>query len=115
MNASIGAISVIVSLAAAILAIPQLVIGIRRNQPELLRSGARYAWVIVAGMVVATIAMQRALITRDFDVLFVAEHGSSRTPPLFNVATMWSALEGSILLWALVLLYSFSGRRYGPR
>lgn len=103
MNASIGAISVIVSLAAAILAIPQLVVGIRRNQPELLRSGARYAWVIVAGMVVATIAMQRALITRDFDVLFVAENGSSRTPPLYNVATMWSALEGSILLWALIL------------
>ena len=103
MNASIGAIAVIVSLAAAILAIPQLVVGIRRNQPELLRSGARYAWVIVAGMVVATAAMQRALITRDFDVLFVAEHGSSRTPPLFNVATMWSALEGSILLWALIL------------
>lgn len=103
MNASIGAIAVIVSLAAAILAIPQLVVGIRRNQPELLRSGARYVWVIVAGMVVATVAMQRALITRDFDVLFVAEHGSSRTPPLYNVATMWSALEGSILLWALIL------------
>ncbi|MEM7285391.1 MAG: heme lyase CcmF/NrfE family subunit [Actinomycetota bacterium] len=103
MNASIGAIAVIVSLSAAILAIPQLVVGIRRDQPELLRAGARYVWVIVAGMVVATAAMQRALITRDFSVEFVAEHGSSRTPPLYNVATMWSALEGSILLWALVL------------
>ena len=43
--------------------------------------------------------MARALITRDFTVAFVAQNGSSRTPPLFNVATLWSALEGSILLW----------------
>ena len=47
--------------------------------------------------------MQRGLITRDYTLAYVAEHGSSTTPPLFNVATMWSALEGSILLWGLVL------------
>ena len=54
-------------------------------------------------------------------MLFVAEHGSSRTPPLFNVATMWSALEGSILLWGLVLagylaivVFKFRGRLTDP-
>ncbi len=39
----------------------------------LLTQGARYAWVVLAAMVAATIAMQRALIARDFAVLFVAE------------------------------------------
>ncbi len=34
----------------------------------------------------------------------MAQNGSHRTPPLFNVATLWSALEGSILLWVLVLV-----------
>jgi cytochrome c-type biogenesis protein CcmF len=47
--------------------------------------------------------MERALITRDFTVGYVAEHGSSRTPALYNFATLWSALEGSILLWVLIL------------
>ena len=47
--------------------------------------------------------MERALITRDFTVQYVADHGSSRTPALYNVATLWAALEGSILLWVLVL------------
>ncbi|MXW75844.1 MAG: heme lyase CcmF/NrfE family subunit [Acidimicrobiaceae bacterium] len=51
----------------------------------------------------AFLVMERALITRDFTVSFVAQHGSSRTPAVFNVATLWSALEGSILLWTLVL------------
>ena len=48
----------------------------------------------LAGMAISTFAMQRALITRDFSIKYVAEQGSSLTPPLYNVATMWSALEG---------------------
>ncbi|MDE0803311.1 MAG: heme lyase CcmF/NrfE family subunit [Acidimicrobiales bacterium] len=69
----------------------------------MVRTGKTYAFLALAGAILATAAMQRALITRDFSVQFVADNGSSRTPALFNVATMWSALEGSILLWALVL------------
>lgn len=121
MNRIVGDVSIIVALSASILAIPLLFGGIRRGRPEVLRAGARYAWVVLGGMIVATLAMQRALITRDFEVLFVAEHGSSRTPPLFNVATMWSALEGSILLWGLVMagylvvvVWKFRGRLDDP-
>jgi cytochrome c-type biogenesis protein CcmF len=58
---------------------------------------------VLVGAVVAVIAMERALITRDFSLQYVAENGSTRTPALYNVATLWAALEGSILLWALVL------------
>src|SRR4051794_17505138 len=47
--------------------------------------------------------MERALITRDFSLAYVADHGSSHTPALYNFATLWGALEGSILLWTLVL------------
>ncbi len=103
MNAILGGGGVLLALVACVVAIPTLVLGIRRGDERLLRSGAWYGWLVLTGMVLATVAMQRALITRDFDVLFVHDHGSSRTPPLFNVATMWSALEGSILLWGLVL------------
>ena len=47
--------------------------------------------------------MQRALITRDFSLAYVQQVGSADTPALYNFAAMWSALEGSILLWALML------------
>ncbi len=93
----------LVGLSAALIAILMLVVGIIKDRPRLLSAAASYVWVILGAMVVATIVMQRALITRDFGLLFVAENGSSKTPPLFNVATMWSALEGSILLWGLIL------------
>ena len=80
-----------------------LAVGLRSSRPALIRTGRTYAFLALGGAVLATVALQRALITRDFTVAYVADNGSSRTPPLFNVATMWSALEGSILLWVLVL------------
>ena len=54
-----------------------------------------------AGAVLAVVMMQRALITRDFSLAYVQQVGSSTTPPLYNIAAMWSALEGSILLWVV--------------
>src|SRR3546814_17757804 len=68
-----------------------------------MQAGWSYSLLIALGAVFAVIAMERALIMRDFSVAFVFDNGSSRTTPLFNIATMWSALEGSILLWALIL------------
>ncbi|WP_040496295.1 cytochrome c biogenesis protein CcsA, partial [Ilumatobacter nonamiensis] len=52
--------------------------------------------------------MQRALITRDFSLAYIQQVGSPDTPVLYNFAAMWSALEGSILLWAMTLAF-FTG------
>lgn len=64
-------------------------------------AGWDYSMGIALGAVVAVVEMQRALITRDFSVSFVHDNGGTRSPALSNVATMWSALERSILLWVL--------------
>jgi len=53
--------------------------------------------------VVATAAMERALVTHDFNIVFVAENNSKVTPLLYSITGLWSALAGSILLWGLVL------------
>ncbi len=103
MNLVIGSFGIVLALAGALTGAVTIIVGIRSPRDRLQIIGARYAWVAFAGMCLSAFAMQRALITRDFSVQFVAEHGSSLTPPLYNVATMWSALEGSILLWGLIL------------
>src|SRR3954469_875467 len=77
--------------------------GLRRRDARLLEAGRKYTWVIVAGAVLGVIAMETALLRHDFSLKYVAETGSRQTPLLFTVTGMWSALEGSILLWALVL------------
>ena len=69
----------------------------------MLRQSPRYAWLALGGAVLAVAMMQRALITRDFSMAYIQQVGSADTPLLYNIAAMWSALEGSILLWALIL------------
>ena len=54
--------------------------------------------------------MQRALFTRDYSLAYIQQVGSATTPLLYNIAAMWSALEGSILLW-VVILCRLHGRR----
>jgi cytochrome c-type biogenesis protein CcmF len=103
VNAALGTGAVVLGVVSSIGAIVTLAMGLRAHRPELLRMSRTYAFMVFGAALVACIAMERALITRDFTVKFVAEHGSSRTPALYNFATLWSALEGSILLWTLVL------------
>ena len=103
MNATLGTAGIVLGVAASLLGALTLGVGLRRKRPALLEAGWSYSLLVLLGAVVAVIAMQHALITRDFSVSFVHDNGSSRTPRLFNIATMWSALEGSILLWALIL------------
>jgi len=103
MSAVLGTAGVTLGLAASILGMATLALGLRRGNPGMLRAGQRYTWLVLAGALVATAAMQLALLTHDFSLRYVAGNGSRSTPLLYTVTAMWSALEGSILLWALVL------------
>ncbi|MDH3752318.1 MAG: heme lyase CcmF/NrfE family subunit [Acidimicrobiia bacterium] len=103
MNLALGSGAITLAFAASVLGAVTLAGGLLRGRRELLPLGRVYAWIALGGAALAFIAMERALITRDFSVAYVAEVGSSRTPPLFNFTALWSSLEGSILLWTLVL------------
>jgi cytochrome c-type biogenesis protein CcmF len=103
VNATLGTAGVAIGLAASVLGALTVGYGLWKDRPELRKTASTYALVIGGSVLLAVFAMERALITRDFTVQYVADNGSSRTPALFNVATLWAALEGSILLWALVL------------
>ena len=103
MSAVLGTAAVSLGLVGAVLGVVTLGLGLRRHDARLLHAGRRYAWVVATGALLATVAMEVALIRHDFSLKYVAEHGSRETPLLFTITTMWSALEGSILLWALVL------------
>jgi cytochrome c-type biogenesis protein CcmF len=86
-----------------VLGIATLALGLRKGDARLLRAGQRYVWLVMAGAVLAATAMEIALLTHDFRLNYVAQNGSRSTPLLFTITGMWSALEGSILLWTLVL------------
>ena len=108
LNSALGRAGLLLMLAASVIGALTIVVGIWQGDKRLLRQAPRYAWLALGGSLLAAIMMQRALITRDFSLAYVQQVGSADTPPLYNFAAMWSALEGSILLWGLTLA-SFTG------
>ncbi len=102
-NTVLGSAAVAVGLACAVSGIVVVAMGLAGRRRNWWSETRLLTGLMAAAAVAAFAVMERALITRDFTVAFVAEHGSTRTPALFNFATLWSALEGSIILWTLVL------------
>ncbi|HET7700332.1 MAG TPA: heme lyase CcmF/NrfE family subunit [Candidatus Limnocylindria bacterium] len=67
-------------------------------------ASARWSALLVFVLIgLAVVAMEGALITHDFSVLYVARNNALDTPVFFTVISLWAALEGSILLWTVIL------------
>ena len=95
-GAALGAVS---SLVLAVL-------GLRaQRRPESVDRGHLKAAVqcVVGGAVLSMAALEVALLTDDFGITYVAENHSRATNVLYSITGAWSALEGSIVLWALIL------------
>jgi cytochrome c-type biogenesis protein CcmF len=104
VNAAIGQSAILLGLLASIAGVATLAVGLARgNNAAILRAGRTYTWLILAASLAAAVAMEHALFSNDFTLKYVAANHSKSTPLLFTFASMWSALEGSILLWSLVL------------
>ena len=103
MNAAIGQGAVLLGLCGCLFGTATLLAGLRSKRAPLLRAGRTYTWMILGAALLAAGAMEHALVTHDFSLAYVAENGSRSTPLLYTVASMWGALQGSILLWSLVL------------
>ncbi|ATB47595.1 heme lyase CcmF/NrfE family subunit [Corallococcus macrosporus] len=103
MNGTVGYGLVLGGLAfAAFGALVGLVSGLRRSDagfPWVMRA----VWGFAACMIGSNLVMVHALVTHDFSVRYVAQVGSRATPLVYTVVSLWSALEGSILFWGLIM------------
>jgi cytochrome c-type biogenesis protein CcmF len=103
ISGTIGRAFLLVGFIGAVFGAFAAVAGARRNDQQIIRLIPRFATLIFAAAVGAFAAMEYAMITRDFSLAYVQKVGSWSTPPLYNFAAVWSALEGSILMWVLIL------------
>jgi cytochrome c-type biogenesis protein CcmF len=61
------------------------------------------AYGFSASIIAANLLMMYALYNNDFSVHYVAQVGSTNTPRLISIISLWSSLEGSILFWGGIL------------
>jgi cytochrome c-type biogenesis protein CcmF len=95
-----GRISLYVAFAALLGGIVDQLLALRQER----RSQSLW-WALGAlvGILGAVGAMEVALITHNFSLAYVAANNATFTPLLYSITGMWSALEGSLLLWSLLL------------
>lgn len=103
MTGVVGRSAALLGLLASTGGLVFLVTGLVRKRTDLLRASWTWVWGVVGAAVVGFAAMEVAILRNDFSLQYVANNGSRSTPLLFKIASAWSALEGSILLWTLVL------------
>ncbi|MEO5732144.1 MAG: heme lyase CcmF/NrfE family subunit [Rubrivivax sp.] len=63
---------------------------------------AAYALGLCVG--IAFISLASSFVLNDFSVLYVAEHSNTSLPVAYRIAGVWGGHEGSLLLWALMLV-----------
>ena len=115
MTAVFGTGGVLLALASSVSLVWFAVRAARGDEVDRVYLRASLAGILF-GAAMSFGAMELALIRDDFSTEYVAEHHSRATPLLFSLATAWAALEGSILLWGLVLagFIYVAGRKVGP-
>jgi cytochrome c-type biogenesis protein CcmF len=92
--------------AALLVAAVGLVVAVLAARRESARLWAFARWGAYTNLwilAVANLLMVQALLVRDFSLSYVAQVGSHATPTFFTIISLWAALEGSLLFWALVV------------
>src|SRR4030067_2491880 len=101
--AVVGIFGLLASRAAAIFGVVATVCALRWNDDGFRAAGERAIHVYAAFIILAAAALIAALLTRQFQVRFVAEVTSRDLPILHTLRAFWGGHAGSVLLWALVL------------
>ena len=51
--------------------------------------------------------LEIGLFLNDFSISYIANYSATTTPPVYKFASLWGSLDGSILLWNLILALYF--------
>jgi cytochrome c-type biogenesis protein CcmF len=103
VTATAGSAALLAGLFLASFGAVTTAVGAWRGVPRLVRLGRLAAFGLLPAGLAAAAALEFALLTHDFSLEFVARNGSRSTPPFYTAISLWSALEGSIVLWVVVL------------
>ncbi len=103
MRAQLGFGLLTIGTVASALGLITLATGLATGRKALLDMGRRYIAVILVSAIGAFVVMETALYGHDFSIKYVVNNVARATPGLYTFTAAWAALEGSILLWALLL------------
>lgn len=103
MIVDIGYYALLASLVLTLYGIFAGLSGIHKDSSNLILS-FRYSILAVFGLVAVSYgALTFAFLDNDFTVKFVANNSSTDLPIFYKITAVWGGLEGSLLLWQIIL------------
>ncbi len=103
MTAELGQIALISALLASISLGLFPMLGARYQNQQLMALGTPGAIIQMILVAFAYVMLTWAFVQHDFSVEYVALHSNSALPLMYRFTAVWSAHEGSLLMWALIL------------
>lgn len=103
MTAGIGSIAVFGGLLGSVAAAVTMAVGLARRDRVLMKMSLRWATALFAMVAVAAAAIEVALLRNDFSLAYVAGNSQRDLPLGYKISVLWASLEGSIVLWTLIL------------
>ena len=79
------------------------IFGVKGQRRELVASSENGAIAVCGFLTLASVAMIYALVSRDFQVEYVAQYTNRSLPLIYTLTAFYAGQEGSLLLWAWLL------------
>lgn len=99
----LGRVGLWVAAAGSAWALVAAVVAVGRAGPWLA-TARRGVLAALWGAGVTSAALVWALSNHEFSLLYVVSNSSLKMPPIYLFTAWWGALEGSLLLWLLLIL-----------
>ncbi len=103
MIPEIGHFALILALALAACQGVLPLIGAHRNDAAMMSVARNAAYGQLLFVAISFGCLIAAFLQSDFSVLYVANHSQLALPTMYKVSAVWSAHEGSLLMWLLIL------------
>ncbi len=102
--AALGRPALIAALVFALVSCVGSIAGATRHDDRWARAGARALYAAMGFVVTAAVALGAALLAHDFSYLYVAGYSSRSLSGPYALSSLWGGMEGSLLLWTLLLV-----------
>jgi len=103
MTAELGQVALLSALLTAVCLGLFPMIGAHTGNRRLMSIAPSAALIQALLLIIAFGILTSAFITQDFSVEYVARNSNSLLPMSYRYSAVWSAHEGSLLLWELIL------------
>ncbi len=99
----IGSFAIFLALIISAYSGLSIVFGLRMRRGEMIVSSENGIKATFFSLTVASLIMIYALLTRDFQVAYVAQYTNRSLPLLYTLTAFYAGQEGSLLFWAWLL------------